>query len=447
MKTKRIVGLVFVAVIVAAAGYFLYARNQGKVDYTEHAAAGADTTAMTGHEGHDMAKMEEQKPGGPKKILYYRDPMHPAYTSPKPGTAPDCGMDLVPVYEGEEAVTVTVPGLATVTISPERQQLIGVKTEVVTRQTLDKTLRTVGRVDYDERRLAHIHTKTEGWIQHLHVDYTGQLVQKGQPLLTIYSPELVATQEEYLLALRGRQSLTKSRFTDVAAGSQSLVESARRRLQLWDISDEQIAQLEKAGKPQTMMTLYSPIQGFVVEKMAFEGKKVDGSEDLYLIADLSAVWVYADIYEYELPLIKVGQPASVTLSYEPGKIFTGKVVYIYPALDPMTRTAKVRVEFANPGWTLKPQMYANIEIKTGQGEGLVVPDGAVLDSGTRQIVFVDKGGGRFEPREVKVGLHLTGAYEIRAGLQEGERVITSANFLIDSESQLKAAIGQMGMKH
>lgn len=442
MKTWNLLGLVFIMGILIVLTYFLYPRFQSTEDHSAHTVASPDTTAMTGHESQAMPGIES---GGARKIRFYRDPMHPAYTSPVPGKAPDCGMDLVPVYEGEEEVVVTVPGQATVVISPERQQLIGVRTETVKRQGLDRTIRTVGRVDYDERRLAYIHTKIEGWIQRLYVDYTGQFVQKGQPLLTIYSPELVSTQEEYLLALKGQQALKTSRFSDAVSGSRSLVESARRRLSLWDISDKQIEQLEKTGVPQTSMTFYAPIQGFVVEKTAFEGKKIDSSQELYLIADLSHVWVYADIYEYELPLVRVGQRAVVTLTYEPGKSFAGKVVYIYPALDPTTRTARVRLEFANPGWALKPQMYTNVEIQTGGGEGLVVPDGAVLDSGTRQIVFVDQGGGRFEPREVILGMRLAGAYEVLSGLQEGERVITSANFLVDSESQLKAAIGQMGM--
>ena len=398
--------------------------------------------------GASTAGQPIKPPTRPKerKILYWRDPMHPQYTSDKPGTAPDCGMTLVPVYEGEEEeITVSVPGLAEVKISPERQQLIGVKTGLVERRPLEKVIRTVGKVDYDERNIAHIHTKIEGWIKDLFVNYTGQLVEKGQPLLTIYSPELVSTQEEYLLALKAKRTLGLSKFQEVSSGSESLFEATRRRLLLWDITDDQIKELERTGKVRTTLTLYSPIKGFVVEKMVFEGKKIDSAEELYKIADLSDVWIYADIYEYELPLIRVGQEAAVTLSYYPGETFTGKIVYIYPYVEQMTRTAKARSEFQNPTWKLKPGMYANVEIKTEKGEGLVVPDGAVLDSGTRQIVFVDRGEGRFEPREVKVGMHVADAYEVLEGVSEGERVITSANFLIDSESQLKAAIGGMGM--
>lgn len=404
----------------------------------------ADVAAVAegqGHEGHATGTTGEN-------ALKYHCPMHPSYIADKPGECPICGMTLVPLEEQEEPITIAVPGLAEVRISPERQQLIGVRTGAVERRLLDKTIRTVGKVDYDERKVAHVHTRIDGWIKEIFVNYTGQLVKMHQPLFTLYSPELVATQEEYLLALRARQRLGDNPFQDVAAGSAGLLEAARRRLLLWEVSASQIAELERTGKPLMEVTINSHSEGFVVEKKALEGMRVEGGEDLYMLADLSDVWVYADIYEYELPLVEVGQQAAVRLSYYPGEEFRGEVVYIYPYLDSQTRTAKVRIEFPNPNWKLKPGMFANVEIQTERGEGLVVPGSAILDSGTRKTVFVDKGEGRFEPREVTLGGRAGDGFEVFSGLQEGEQVITSANFLIDSESQIKAALGAMtGHQH
>ncbi|MSS73167.1 MAG: efflux RND transporter periplasmic adaptor subunit [Candidatus Latescibacteria bacterium] len=387
-----------------------------------------------GHAGQATAPAE-------KKATRYHCPMHPSYISDKPGDCPICGMKLTPIEE--EVITVSLPGLADVKISPERQQLIGVRMDVVERRPLNKAIRAGGRVDYDERKVAHIHTRIEGWIKKLFVDYTGQLVKKHQPLFTIYSPELVATQEEYLLALRAKRSLQGNPFQDVASGSATLLEAARRRLLLWEISEAQIAELERTGRPLMEVVIASHSDGFVIEKKALEGMRVEAGEDLYVLADLSGVWVYADIYEYELAPVRVGQEATVTLNAYPGEAFRGKVVYIYPYVEAQTRTARVRVELPNPGWRLKPGMFADVEIRTERGEGLVVPGSAVLDSGERKVVFVDRGEGRFEPREVQLGGRAGEDFEVLQGLSEGERVITSANFLIDSESQIKAALGAM----
>lgn len=332
-----------------------------------------------------------------------------------------------------------------VMVSPERQQLIGLKTGLVEYRSIERTIRTVGVVEFDERRLADVNIKIEGWIESLFVNFTGEAVKKGQPLLTIYSPDLVSTQEEHLQALRARETLAKSRFADIVSGAETLVNASRRRLQYWDISDEDIATLERTGTPRKSLTIYSPIDGVVIEKMAVRGKKVMPGESLYRVADLSTVWIQGEIYEYEVPAVKLGQAASVTLASYPGELFRGKVSYIYPVLTEKTRTVKVRFEFSNTkDWKLKPQMYANVEIRIPFGKRLVVPDEALLDSGTRQLVFIDKGQGTFEPRDVKVGARVEGYAEILAGLSAGERVVTSANFLIDSESQLKAAVGAMG---
>jgi len=334
-----------------------------------------------------------------------------------------------------------------VQISPERQQLIGVKIGKVEMRPLEKIIRAVGRVDYDERKVVTVSPKIGGWIEDLYVDFTGRYVKQGESLLTIYSPELVSTQEEYLIALRAKKDLVKSPFSEVAASGNSLAESARRRLKLWDISDDQIKKLEESGQVSKTLTLQSPFSGFVLEKMAYKGMSVMPGMALFKLADLSAIWLYADIYEYEIPFIKLGQQASIELSYLPGEIFSGKAIYIYPSLDPNTRTAKVRFEFPNPHGKLKPEMYANVEIKVHLGQKLVVPEGAIIDTGLRQMAIVDKGNGYFEPREVRIGAKVDEYYEVIKGLKPGERVVTSANFLIDSESKFKEAVGAPGHAH
>ena len=349
----------------------------------------------------------------------------------------------------EGKVQELAPG--TVQITPERQQLIGVKFGTVEMKPLEKIIRTVGRIDYDEKRIVTVSLKIGGWIEDLYVDFTGRFVRKGEPLLSIYSPELVSTQEEYLVALQAKKSLIKSPFPEVAGSGDSLAESAKRRLKLWDISDDQIKALEESGQVKKTLILHSPSSGFVLEKSAYKGMNVMPGMALYKLADLSIVWLYADIYEYELPFIRLGQQASIQLSYTPGETFTGKAIYIYPSLNPETRTAKVRFEIPNSHERLKPEMYANVEIKVHLGQKLTVPEGAIIDTGLRQLAIVDKGSGYFEPREVKVGSKMEGYYEVIKGLKAGERVVTSANFLIDSESKLKEAVagmaGMPGMEH
>jgi Cu(I)/Ag(I) efflux system membrane fusion protein len=302
-------------------------------------------------------------------------------------------------------------------------------------------------VEVDEKRLTTISPKIGGWIEELYVDFTGAPVKKGAPLLTLYSPELVSTQEEYLAALRARQELAASSYPEVAASGNALVESARRRLRLWDISEEQIREIEQTGQVRKSLTLYSPYGGIVLEKMAFKGMRVEPGMALYKLADLSVVWLIADIYEYELPLIRLGQQASINLSYLPGEAFTGKAVFIYPYLDAQTRTARVRFEFANPHGKLKPEMYAGVEITIRLGDKVTVPEGAIIDTGIRKVAIVDKGSGYFEPRDVKLGTKAGDYYEVLDGLTVGERVVTSANFLIDSESKLKEAVGGAGHQH
>ena len=372
---------------------------------------------------------------------------HAGHSATAPAKADDLDLSGLTMesLQKEGKMVEVAPG--TVQISPERQQLIGVRIGTVEKRLLQKVIRTNGRVEFDEKRLTTISPKIGGWIEDLYVDFTGAPVKKGAPLLTLYSPELVSTQEEYLAALRARQELAASPYPEVAASGNALVESARRRLRLWDISEEQIRELEQTGQVRKSLTLYSPYSGIVLEKMAFKGMRVEPGMALYKLADLTVVWLIADIYEYELPLIRLGQQASINLSYLPGEAFTGKAVFIYPYLDAQTRTARVRFEFANPRGTLKPEMYAGVEITIRLGDKVAVPEGAIIDTGIRKVAIVEKGAGYFEPRDVKLGTKAGDYYEVLDGLKVGERVVTSANFLIDSESKLKEAIGGAGHQH
>lgn len=400
-------------------------------------AGGGEHDMHGDHSEHSMGEHSGRKP------LYWVDPMHPAYKSDKPGKAPDCGMDLVPVYPEEK--TEGPPG--TVRLTTEKRQMIGVKTAAVSRRPLTKAIRTVAMVDYNETKVREVRTKISGWVKQLFVDFVGKEVEKGQPLFTVYSPELLATQAEYLLAVDGNKILKRSEFPEVAASSDSLLEVSRKRLLLWDISPAEIRNLEETRKPKTFLTLYSPIKGFVVHKDVFEGRYITPETELFRIADLSTVWVNADIYEYELPLVQLDQEARVTLSYYPSETFRGRVVYIYPYLNGETRTARVRVEFPNPGGKLKPQMYANLDLTIDLGEPLVVPEEAVLDSGAQKTAFVAHEDGRFEPRELQIGPRVDSYVAVLSGLREGENVVVSGNYLIDSESRLKAALAGMGHQH
>ena len=381
-------------------------------------------------------------PSGERKVLYWYDPMHPRYRSDKPGTAPDCGMDLVPKYADEAAQHDRPAG--TVEISPFKQQLIGVRTAPVTRRVLEKDIRTVGIVRADESRIRKVHTKFPGWVEQLFVTYTGQAVRAGDPILSIYSPDLVSTQTEYLLARRGDQQLHESPFAEAAGGAKALLDAARRRLLLWDITPQQIRELEETGKPRTALTLHSPASGFVTVKDVYQGLYVTPDTELYTVVDLSRVWVLLDIYENEMSSIHLGMPVVLRLRSQPGDSITGTITYIYPYLDNQTRTNKVRVELDNPMLRFKPDMYATGEIHAALGELLVVPKDAVLDSGIRQIVFVALGDGFFEPREVLLGERGDDYAEVLEGVREGEQVVVGANFMVDSESQLKSALGAMG---
>ena len=378
-----------------------------------------------------------------RRILYWHDPMHPWYKSDKPGVAPDCNMALTPVYEGEEKAAVARPG--TIEISPEKQQLIGVQFGTVDYRAATETIRAAAKVTLDETRIAKVQSRIEGWIDHVFADFTGCEVRKGEPLLTVYSPEAYATQQEYLLALRARKEMEQNPIHEMHASTENMLVSARRRLELLDIGEEQIESVAKSGEPIKNLTLYSPISGFVMERNAFLKQRIAADTVLYTLADLSTVWVIADVFEYEAANIRLGMPATMTLAYLPGKTFRGRVSYILPQVDPATRTLKVRIQFDNPGYALKPEMYGDVEFRTGGARKLTVPREAVMNSGLRQVVFVDSGGGTFEARDVKTGAEVGDRVEVLSGLHAGERIVTSGNFLIDSESQLKAAAD--GMKH
>jgi membrane fusion protein, copper/silver efflux system len=327
-----------------------------------------------------------------------------------------------------------------VTIDPRRQQLIGVRTVTATRSAPTPMIRAVGSVRYAETRLSDVNLKLDGWIRELYVDYTGQPISKGQPLFTLYSPDLLATENEYLLSLKTREQLQTSQIPDAKERADQLVESARRRLALWDIPDEELRELDERRRAPDVVTFRSPVGGVVIEKMAVKGMHVTAGQTLYKIADLSTVWVEADVYESELSLVRVGDRATVTLDAYPDERFNGRVIYIYPYVDEKTRTNRVRYEFANATGRLKPGMFASVEIATPAAMAVTVPLDAVLDSGTEQIVFVAKGDGYFEPRPVKIGRRVGDSIQIVSGLKEGEQVAAGATFFLDSESQLRPSL-------
>jgi len=438
------------ALLVALLALALHGTGAARLAKPAPAGPGSLGSALS-EQASAPKQAQTQGTAPARKILYYVDPMHPSYKSDKPGIAPDCGMPLTPVYAPEGPASAT-PGEATppaatergpVEISTAQEHLIGLTTARAEYRNLGKTLRAVARVDVDETRIGQVHTRISGWVQKVFVDYTSQQVRTGDPLFSIYSPDLAATEQEYLLALKGQRDLGSSPFQDVAAGADSLLEAARQRLAQWDVSPEQISEIEKTGQAKREITFFSPLTGIVTERKTFPNQYVTPDMNLYTIADYTHAWVYADVYESEIPYVKLGQAATFTTLAYPGQVFAGKIAYLWPQMDPATRTLKVRMDFPNPGLKLKPEMYGNIEIRMPLGRRLAVPDSAVLDSGLRQMVFVEKVPGILEPRSVQVGVRTDGYAEIVQGLKAGETVASSANFLIDSESQLRAALAGM----
>ena len=423
MSAKQTFGIGIALVLALAVGWL------GKGLQTPSNTTLSDTDPQSG-------KAEGPCPDG-SQPLHWVAPMDPNFIRDEPGKSP-MGMDLVPKCSSE-----TIGSSAgQVKIDSTVLQNIGVRTERVERRDLERVIRSAGRVDYDERLVSHVHTKVQGWVEKLYADYEGQMVARGQPLLEIYSPELVSTQEEVLIAVRYREETKASPFPDVRHGGASLLDAAKQRLALWDVPERDIERLIETGETRKTLTLYAPSSGVVTHLMVREGMEVAPNTNLYTIADLSRVWVYANVYEYELPWIEVGQRARVEISYLPGQSFEGTVTHIDPFLDPATRTARVRLEHANPEGLLKPEMFANVSILAdARNEALAISEEALIRSGRRNLVFVALGEGRFEPRVVEVGIQTgDGWIEINEGLAEGEVIVSSGQFLIDSESKLQESL-------
>lgn len=454
MKLKPI--LLLLLTVVAAAGGFYLGRYWGRAPAASEAgtAGGAKTLYTCGMH----PQVIQDKPGncpicgmrltpikrstggpaaptasGERRIKYYKSTMIPGEVRETPGKD-SMGMDMVPVYEDEAAAAEA----ATISIDPVTIQNMGIRTVLVTNGPLRRVIRTVGTIDYNEPALTDITTKFKGWIEKLYVDATGQLVMKGAPLFEIYSPELYSAQTEYLIAFQGAP-------TADPAGRQALLQSARQKLKFFDISDDQVAELERTLEPRKTLRIVAPRDGFVIEKLAVEGQMVEAGKTLYRLADLGLVWVYTEVYEQDLPFVQLGQEAWVRLSYLPDRAFRGRVTYVYPTVDEKTRTARVRMEFHNPGYLLKPGMFASVELRAElEPSALLVPDMAILRSGEKNTVFVALDGGKFEPRTVTLGPRAEDdMYQVLSGLNEGERVVTSGQFMLDSESQLREAIQKM----
>ncbi len=453
-------GAVIPALIAAAIlGGYLLGRNQTEIDI---AAAAAERTPLyyqdpsgkpdysatpkKNAEGRDYVPVYDEpdagpagtpasaSPGGERKILYYRNPMGLPDTSAVP-KKDSMGMDYIPVYADEGQA----PG--TVTISPERIQMLGVRTEAASLRSMARTVRAVGTVAADERRIGVVNPKFEGWIEQLHVNTTGQAVRRGEALLEVYSPDLVLAQREYLVARSAAADMAQA---DPAArdNAKSIAAAALSRLKNWDISADQLARLQRTGTATRTLALTAPISGIVMDKPALQGLHFGAGDMLYRIVDLSTVWLLADVFEQDLAQVRPGQSATITVQAYPGRVFEGRVAFVYPTVNAQTRTAKVRIEVPNPDLLLKTEMYATVEIAAPAESAtvLVVPDSAVLDTGTKQTVLVDRGDGRFEPRAVKLGARGGGYVAVLEGLRDGEKVVTGANFLIDAESNLRAAL-------
>ncbi len=392
----------------------------------------------------DAGAAAEGEKRGPRRVAFYRSPMDPKQTSPVP-RKDEMGMDYLPVYEDDvNGGGPSVEGLAAVHIDPMRQQLIGLHTAEVARGLVSASWRTVGRVAVDETRVHHVSVKVSGFVERVFADYIGKAVKAGEPLFTIYSPELLSVQSEYLLALKTRTALDKGGAPTSSGGD--LVDAARERLKLWDVSTGEIERLERTGRPTKTLTFFSPMTGVVTKKDVVMGHRISEGDMPYEITNLSQVWVLADAYESDLSRIQLGMTAALTLQAVPNRTFKGKVIFVDPLLDPKTRTAKVRLAFANPTGELKPEMFGEVTLQAPPRQGLRIPGDAVIDSGTKKVVFVSLGEGKFQPREVRIGASNGDQVEVVSGLEAGEQVVTRANFLIDSESRLKASLAAMGGK-
>jgi Cu(I)/Ag(I) efflux system membrane fusion protein/cobalt-zinc-cadmium efflux system membrane fusion protein len=419
------VTLLIISALIGVGGWLAHEHNRSQISV----AKAKEATAA--EEKGLKAGMIHPETG--KKIKYWVAPMNPTYIRDEPGKSP-MGMDLVPVYEeeGEDKEPASV-----IRIDPVTMQNMGVRLGRVKRKQLVKTIRAYGNIAYDERRVKVVSAWIGGRIDKLYVDFTGVDVRKGDPLTEIYSPELVSTQQELILALETRGRIWSLGNQEALRMATDLVEATKQRLLLWGITEEQIDEIERTRKVRKRMTIHAPIGGTVIDKQAFEGQYVKEGDRLYKIADLSMVWVLADVYEYELPWVRQGMPAEMGLSYIPGKRFKGKVLHVYPYLEEKTRTARLRLEFENPGYQLKPGMYADIYLRPRiAADSLVIPQEALIDSGVRKVVFVSLGKGKFQPREVEIGIEGNeNEFQVLKGLKEGEEIVVSAQFMLDSESK------------
>ena len=389
---------------------------------------------LPSHGGSSPVGVEEEA-----KPLFYRNPMNPDVTSPVPAQD-SMGMDYVPVYADNESNEVA----GTVKIDPVVVQNMGVRTAVAKYSAISRTIRALGRVDYDEENMVRLHPKVEGWIEEIFIDKTGQNIMEDDILLSIYSPKLVSTQQEYLLALNNFSALKKSPFVEIKKGAEDLVKSSRERLKLLDVPEHQIRELEKTRKIKKSLHVHSPVAGTVIRIGSRQGQYVTPATELYRVVDLSRVWVYASVYEYELPWVKLGDEVEMTLASVPGKTFRGSIAYIYPYAEAKTRTTKVRVVFDNTEGLLRPEMFAEVSIQSDvQKKMVVIPAEAVVRTGERTQVFVARGQGEFEPRIVRLGIESSGEVAVLEGVNEGEEVVTSAQFLMDSESKLREAAAKM----
>ena len=429
MSKKLTISLVLASAVFA--GVLVYFWNQSPGSWLRETFTGEHELVAVRGEGGD--------------IEYWTCTMHPSVRMTEPGTCPICAMDLVPVMRSA-AVSSDDPSdsgdqieadQSIFSVDPRRQQLINVQTAPVEVRPLEKVIRAVATLELDETRIEQVHPRIEGWIDQVFVDFTLQHVNQGDPLFSIYSPQLVSTQEEYLLALRTAEDLANSPFENVSGGARSLFEATRRKLELLDITREQIDQLEKTGQVQKTMMVYSPSQGHVMDKDVFPNMYVTPETKVYTIADHTSIWAYVEIYENEIAHVREGQRVVMSTAAYPGEAFNGEITYVYPHLNEKTRTMRVRLEFANPDLRLKPGMYSTIEVQVPLGMRLAVPESAVLRTGTRDLVFVDLGSGQMQLRQVEVGTKAGGYYEILKGLQAGENVVSAANFLIDAESKVQ----------
>lgn len=419
-KTKTVAAVALIAGILGIGGGYLIAElNTEPADESKNSSDNAANSD--------------------KELLFYRNPMNPEVTSPVPAKD-SMGMDYVPVYaEGAE----TGPA-GTVSIDPVTVQTIGVRTTLAERRDISRSIETLGRVEYDEQRLVELNPKTDGWIEQLYIDKTGEAVEKGTVLLDLYSPQLVSSQQEYVLALKNLETLKSSDFEDVRRGAQELADSSRERLEFLDVPEHQIQALAETLKVKKGLHIHSPAKGIVTSIGARQGQYVTPQTKLYTIADLSKVWVLVDVYENELPWVSVGDTAEIRVAAYPGESFNGVLSYIYPYAENQTRTIKARLEFDNPELLLKPEMFANVTIGANTvTQAIAVPSEAIIRSGTREKVFVQREPGKFEPRDVSVGVSSEGWTEVIKGVEPGEDVVVSAQFLIDSESKLREAASKM----